>query len=115
MNIVRIIANYVDGTTIVNSTRLIIMAGIDDRGKLIDGEWHGHIVVDGAKYPFILHENGVIDYGDGYDLPDRHSPSDLKHKKLIKVNEYISVIEQEDSRSVKCLYKITTVIGYNLL
>jgi hypothetical protein len=114
MNIVRIIAKYVDGTTIVNGTRLIIMAGIDDIGKLIDGEWYGHMVVDDEKYPFMLHDNGVIDYGDGYDIHSR-SPSDLKHKKLIKVNEYISVMEQEASRTIKSLYKITTVIGYNPL
>lgn len=104
MNIVRVMSLWMDGGVVQEQYKIVLLCGIDEQQRILDGEWMGYVKNDGISHPFILKsQNKLFFYGgDEHDFQSTNIG-----EKFIRVGHYFSLFEDSEST-----YKITNVHPY---
>ena len=111
MRLVRIVGEYKEGGEPIGS-RAVILCGVDNNGRLVDGEWFGYDRYDdGVEQPFVLRFGELFDFGGD---PKEVQRTNIGQRAL-RVGEYFTVSSEHggpEGWAVACLITHVTEVGF---
>lgn len=111
MQIVRILAAYRDGGYSHKDYKLVLMCGIDEQRRIVEGEWMGYAQNEALYYPFILKANESPEFFYGGE-DNSSEPTNLSSDP-IEVGRFFTVFSPKgEIESWEATYEIVSCHAY---
>lgn len=106
MKLVRVTAEYREGSHRHRDYRIVVLCGIDQAHRLAQGEWFGYVRNEDIFYPFVLRRGTEFFYGG-----DEHwaEPTNIGERE-IEVGEHFTLFNSpHDTERFEAVYVVTNV------